>query len=517
MKRGGRTILWLILPLLCAAAVLPFDRAVSHFFRSVDPQIIDTARLLTELGKSDPYIWFCIIGMVVLLIARRGLKDVMDRAVNRWMFGALGFVLASIAVSGIATNILKDIIGRARPVLLEREGFYGLQPFTMDAVYNSFPSGHSTTFLALGLSLGLVMPRLLKPLVVLGFLLATTRIVINAHYISDVFGGAFMGAATTLLLALWFRKRGWVFAPGTQMPPRLLPEGLAIVPMALRHLSEEEAAVLRLARPLSQRAEAAMARWSSAEETRADGPEPLHLFHPSVALMVLVATGAFSVFFYTFSDLDLAVARLFLDAQNVFFLRDDAIAETIRLIVPLTEFLGLVLLIAGLLGLFIARIRRFIAPKAAFFFVACLVIAPGLVVNTILKDQWGRPRPNQVAELSQPLAREHQKVWVVSGECDRNCSFVSGDVSIAFTWLAIVPFFAALYRKRVIAAVVAMGVVVALVRVIQGGHFLSDVTLSACITYLTIFALYRAFYGRAVPRLAELPLREPPPEKEVPS
>lgn len=512
MSGGARALVWLGLALLGAAASLPFDRIVSQFFRTVDPAIIETARVLTDLGKSDVYIYFCVIGMVVLLIVRRGLKDVMDRAVNRWLFGALGFVLASVSLSGIATNILKDAIGRARPALLEREGFYGVQPFTFDAIYNSFPSGHSTTFLALAVSIGFLMPRLLRPLIALCFLLATTRIVINAHFMSDVFGGAFMGAGVTILVAVFFRRRGWVFAPTPSLPPRLLPEGLAIVPLSLRHPSEEEAAILRVTRPLSRRAQTAFARWSNAEESRGAGPEKLHLYHPSIALLMLVATGALSVFFYTFSGIDLATARLFLDAQNVFFLRDDAIAEAIRLVVPLTEFLGGALLIAGLLGLFVARLRRFIAPKAAFFFVACLAIAPGLVVNAILKDQWGRPRPNQVAELSQPLALEHQKVWVVSDQCDRNCSFVSGDVSIAFTWLAIAPFFAGIYRRRVIAAIVSIGVVVAIVRVIQGGHFLSDVALSACITYLIVFAVYRVFYGRAIPRFAESPS---PAENEV--
>jgi membrane-associated phospholipid phosphatase len=509
MRSGGATAtLWLGLALLGAAAALPFDREVSQFFRSVDPRVIDFARAITDLGKSGPYIVFCVIGMVVLRVTRRGLKDVMDRAVNRWVFGALGFVLASLSVSGILTNILKDIIGRARPVLLEREGFYGLQPFTFDAIYNSFPSGHSTTFLALGVSLGLLMPRLLKPLVVVCFALATTRIIVNAHFVSDVFGGAFMGAGTTIVLAKFFQARGWVFAPGPWLPPRLLPEGLAIVPLRLRHASEEEAAILRVARPLSQRAQTALARWSRAEETRGEGPEPLHLFHPAAALLVLVATAALSIFFYTFNTIDLAVARVFLDPQNVFFLRENRIAETIRLIVPLTEAIGAALLILGVLGLFVARVRRFLAPKAAFFFLACLLIAPGLIVNTILKDEWGRPRPNQVAELSQPLARAHQKVWVMSEECARNCSFVSGDVAIAASWVAIVPFIAASYRRRVIASAIGLTVVVAIVRVVQGGHFLSDVVLSACITYLSVFAIYRAFYGRSVPRLAE-----PPPEK----
>jgi membrane-associated phospholipid phosphatase len=509
--RGHRTALILLaLALVGAATALPFDREVSQFFRTVDPRLIATARALTDIGKSDYSIWGCLIGMAVLLLQRRALKETMDRAVNRWLFGALGFVLASVSLSGIATNILKDIIGRARPVLLEREGFYGLKPFTFEAIYNSFPSGHATTFLALAVSLGFLMPRLLKPLVVICAALATTRIIINAHFVSDVFGGAFMGGGVTILVALYFRRRGWVFAPGTGLPPRLLPEGLALVPRALRHAGDGEAQIVRVARPVSQRIQTAIARWSRAEETRADASEPLHLFHPAVALLMLAITAALSLLFFVWPGIDLAVSRTFLNAENIFVLRDDPIATAVRRIVPLTEAIGVLLLLGGIAGLFTDKVRRFVAPKAAFFFVACLIVAPGLLVNTVLKDQWGRPRPNQVAELNQPPAREHQKVWVVSDQCERNCSFVSGDVSIAFTWLAAAPFVAAVYRRRVIGGIVAVGLVVAAVRVGQGGHFLSDVTLSACLTYLAIFALYRAFYGRAVPRLAEPP---PPAER----
>jgi hypothetical protein len=39
--------------------------------------------------------------------------------------------------------------------------------------------------------------------------------------------------------------------------------------------------------------------------------------------------------------------------------------------------------------------------KALCFIAASMVLAPGLIVNTLLKDHWGRAWPNQIAELGE--------------------------------------------------------------------------------------------------------------------
>ena len=37
--------------------------------------------------------------------------------------------------------------------------------------------------------------------------------------------------------------------------------------------------------------------------------------------------------------------------------------------------------------------------RAAVFLVLSLLLGPGLLVNVILKDNWGRPRPGSVVEF----------------------------------------------------------------------------------------------------------------------
>ncbi len=42
-------------------------------------------------------------------------------------------------------------------------------------------------------------------------------------------------------------------------------------------------------------------------------------------------------------------------------------------------------------------------PRAAFLMLLTLALGPGLLANTILKDNWGRPRPIEVTEFGGPL------------------------------------------------------------------------------------------------------------------
>ena len=52
-------------------------------------------------------------------------------------------------------------------------------------------------------------------------------------------------------------------------------------------------------------------------------------------------------------------------------------------------------------------------------------------VNLVLKNFWGRARPNDVLELG---GKEVFSPWYeMSNACLTNCSFVSGDASVGFS------------------------------------------------------------------------------------
>ena len=128
----------------------------------------------------------------------------------------------------------------------------------------------------------------------------------------------------------------------------------------------------------------------------------------------------------------------------------------------------------------------------ALFVALSIALGPGLLVNGIFKEYYGRPRPREVIEFGGK--REFAPVWephIGAG----GKSFPSGHASMGFFWLTFAIYYSE--RNRRLAAAF---VIVALVhggcmgfgRVVQGGHWFSDVIWAAGMDYLAAWFLYRA-------------------------
>lgn len=84
--------------------------------------------------------------------------------------------------------------------------------------------------------------------------------------------------------------------------------------------------------------------------------------------------------------------------------------------------------------------------------------------------------------------------WDPSGQCRRNCSFVSGESAAAFALLAPAALMAAPWRLIAIGAATLFGVLMASLRVVFGGHFFTDVVFAAAITALLVWTLHGVLY-----------------------
>ena len=129
--------------------------------------------------------------------------------------------------------------------------------------------------------------------------------------------------------------------------------------------------------------------------------------------------------------------------------------------------------------------KKFTDPKDSFqkriylFLSLSLFLGPGLLVM-ILKDYTiGRARPSQITEFGG--SSDFTRAFEYSGACDSNCSFVSGHAAMGFFFIGLGWL---MQSKRWFYFGLAIGVVVALTRIIQGGHFLSD----------TVFALWAVYW-----------------------
>lgn len=112
--------------------------------------------------------------------------------------------------------------------------------------------------------------------------------------------------------------------------------------------------------------------------------------------------------------------------------------------------------------------------RAGVFLVLLLALGPGLLVNSVFKDHWGRPRPRDVVQFGGQKQFLHP--WQ-KGEDETGRSFPSGHAAAGFYMTA--PFF--IYRrtnKRLarfwLTGGLLFGVLMSFARITQGGHFLSD-------------------------------------------
>lgn len=150
--------------------------------------------------------------------------------------------------------------------------------------------------------------------------------------------------------------------------------------------------------------------------------------------------------------------------------------------------LGMSGLAAALVGFIYRQRRAWIKP--GLFLAILLALGPGLLVNSVFKEYWGRPRPREVVQLGG--TKEFLHPWQ-KGIAHNGRSFPSGHSSAAFYLAA--PFF--VFRRRTPRAArmwltggLIFGVLMSIARIAQGGHFLSDNLWAWGVVHLMAVALY---------------------------
>ena len=137
--------------------------------------------------------------------------------------------------------------------------------------------------------------------------------------------------------------------------------------------------------------------------------------------------------------------------------------------------------------------------KVVYVFLV-LIVGAGLIVNVVLKDNFGRARPRDIAEFGG--SQRYTPPFVISGECRKNCSFSSGEAAGGFFPLALV---LALSRRRALfASALTFGAVVSFCRIASGAHFLSDTVVSLFVMLIVADVLYYYLLPAGVEREARV-------------
>lgn len=217
----------------------------------------------------------------------------------------------------------------------------------------------------------------------------------------------------------------------------------------------------------------------------------LSLIRRHWVLILLAVPGALLV---VAPQIDLAVAGFFFDSFDGFYLRPLAIVRFIYGSVWWISAGVLVALLGVLLASWTTHRRREPAVRLrrpALYLLWVMLLGPGLLVNGVFKDHWGRARPSQVQEFGG--AKQFTRAAIPADQCEKNCSFVSGHASVGFYFLALA-FLLPRRRTLWLTLGTSLGLGIGLVRIVQGGHFLSDVLFSGIVVYLTAWILHTLMF-----------------------
>jgi lipid A 4'-phosphatase len=204
---------------------------------------------------------------------------------------------------------------------------------------------------------------------------------------------------------------------------------------------------------------------------------------------LLVTAVALALVFLLFPGIDLWASRLLYGAESGFVLKGNVLFAHVHKYINYVPYA----LVLGSLFLWLPHGFAFAPQKlrrwrpVALFLVLVLALGPGLLANGLFKNQWGRARPGHLEEFGGTA--HFTPAWVISDQCRKNCSFVCGDCSVGFTLVALA--FVSRRSRLWFGLGVAAGGAIGLMRMGQGGHFLSDVIFAFFTVYFAAWLVHR--------------------------
>ncbi len=382
---------------------------------------------ITELGDSLWYFLIIISLFLLSFISKKANLISFKTWAHIKSFSFFSFFY--LILVGLVTQLLKHIIGRPRPNHVDLNKTDGFNFFSTDASFHSFPSGHSSTIIAVALILTLLIPRLKIFFLIIGFIVALSRVVVEAHFATDIVAGALVAIIIYKFFSIFLETRY----------PSMSIQGLKIKKTSL-------------------------------------------LLKVNVVFLII---GVLVTVGYAF---DVFLSGLFYYGSAQFFLQgQDFLSVVFRdILLPL---LVVYIFILPIIGFFIPIHQiyfgyKFRLKELIFIFITGVTTLI-LLVNVLLKNMWGRTRPNDILEFG---GSDIFTPWYKFGDsCVSNCSFVSGDASVGF---ALIVFYFITKKHVYIYLSVLFGVSLGFIRIIEGGHFFSDIIFSQIIVTGTMFAFF---------------------------
>jgi membrane-associated phospholipid phosphatase len=187
--------------LIAVGLVVTFsvDEPLRQIIRDLQiPAVFTFMKWLTRMGDT----WLLLVLALCLLAWGYWLK-------RPAMKTAGGVGVGALAISNSAVEVLKRLIGRPRPGIVEN-GDFDWGP-SLEAGHDSFPSAHANSGFAIAVVLSSLYPRWRGIWYGAAGLAALTRIYLDVHFVSDVFAGAVVGVVTSRMLLRFVKRNSETF------------------------------------------------------------------------------------------------------------------------------------------------------------------------------------------------------------------------------------------------------------------------------------------------------------------
>jgi membrane-associated phospholipid phosphatase len=189
--------IWIALVVLAVIALVAaffLDQSAAAWINAHSfPVLRRVMRMVSRVGDWPAHVIAGLIGIAIAFAV--GSKA--------WMRIFLAMIIA-LALAGITTRAIKIATGRARPSVKTEAHWNGPQ---FSSKYHAFPSGHTASSTAFFVALFLARKKQGAPLLLIPILIALSRMIAGAHYLSDVTFAAILGVICAVFVARWLSIR----------------------------------------------------------------------------------------------------------------------------------------------------------------------------------------------------------------------------------------------------------------------------------------------------------------------
>ena len=210
-------------------------------------------------------------------------------------------------------------------------------------------------------------------------------------------------------------------------------------------------------------------------------------------LLVVLLLAFLTTLVFWSTDLDLRLAGFFFNPENPGDVWPYQYWWPYKLLYdyafPFTVWSGAISLLVYVASHFHAYTRRF--RRRALYILLVIAIGPGVVVNLVFKEHWGRPRPMHVTEFGGQYA--YVPPAKLGHTSDK--SFVCGHCSVGYTFFVLY-FLSQNHKALYFILTLALAWTMGFTRMTSGGHFVSDILWSGYLVFLVAYALYYGWYIR---------------------